>query len=128
MGRLDRTGACATFYSLQMDPSRIVPPGQSNVDPWKTDIDPVAFAVDRVICHATWIAANLHGFVQLRQSDPTLAEQELRYLAHSSEALERHAERLRQLLLAGYTINPSKRLPPGLDEIPIRDFGTRSDL
>jgi len=67
--------------------------------------------------------------------DPETAERELGYLAHSTQEARGHIARLVELLLAGYTIDSSKRLPRGLARLaesgaaapdPARDGGSGS--
>ncbi|HYE62127.1 MAG TPA: hypothetical protein VD997_09030 [Phycisphaerales bacterium] len=94
----------------------VPPPGESPIDPQRTDIDPVAFALSRTLCHLVWIDEHASDFARTRTSDPAHAEQELRYLLDSIPHALKHARRLRDLLLAGQTIDPAKTLPSGLAE------------
>lgn len=97
-----------------MDRGSVLPPGESPIDAAVKDIDPVAFALDRVRTYLDWIEEHRASFEVARESDPETAEQELGYLAHSTREARRHMARLVELLLAGYTIDPSRRLPRGL--------------
>lgn len=92
----------------------VTPPGASPIDPRAKDIDPVAFALERVQTFLAWIEEHRASFEAARGSDPETAERELRYLAHSTDETKKHMARLVELLLAGYTINPALRLPRNL--------------
>jgi hypothetical protein len=100
-----------------MNSDKVVPPGESPNDPAVKDIDAVAFALDRVRTYLVWIDEHRASFEATRHSNPDTAERELLNLAHSTEEAQIHMARLVELLLAGYTIDPSKRLPRGLEEI-----------
>src|SRR6476659_1262939 len=97
-----------------MDTDRVLPPGENPDDPAVKDIDAVAFALDRVRTYLVWIDEHRASFEATRTSDPEAAECELGNLAHATEEARKHMERLVELLLAGYGIDPSKRLPRGL--------------
>lgn len=97
-----------------MDADKVAPPGQSPIDPFVKDIDPVAFALNRTRTLLAWIDEHRASFEAARGSDPETAERELRYLAQSTEDARKYMARLVELLLAGYTIDPAKRLPRGL--------------
>lgn len=96
-----------------MNPDDILPPGQSPLDPSDRDIDAVAFALERVRTYLAWIDEHRGSFEALRESDPENAEHELSHLAHATSEARGHVGRLVELLLAGYNIDPSKRLPRG---------------
>jgi hypothetical protein len=100
-----------------MATDNVTPPGESPIDPCVKDIDPVAFALERVHTLLAWIEEHRAGFEAARGSDPETAERELRYLAQSTDEARKHMARLVELLLAGYAINPARRLP--------RNLGTR---
>lgn len=97
-----------------MDRSSVTPPGESPIDPAVKDIDPVAFALDRARTYLHWIEEHRASFEAARESDPKAAERELDNLAHSTHEARLYLARLVELLLAGYTIDASKRLPRGL--------------
>lgn len=99
-----------------MQPIDVPLPGEGQHDPGIKDLDAIGFALLRTICHVIWIDEHLRDFLQSRGAEPERAEQELRHLAGSVAQLKPHVERLRQLLVAGYTIDPAKELPEGLDE------------
>jgi uncharacterized protein (DUF1778 family) len=120
---------------LVVDRSSVTPPGESPIDPAVKDIDPVAFALDRARTYLHWIDEHRASFEAARGSDPETAERELGYLAHSTQEARGHIARLVELLLAGYTIDSSKRLPRGLARLaesgaaapdPARDGGSGS--
>ncbi len=90
------------------------PPGQHGCDPYKQDIDPIAFALARLQVHLLWIGEHRTSFEKIRTTDPTGAESELGFLRGSTEEALTHLQRLTELLLAGYTIDPNKRLPRSL--------------
>ena len=93
---------------------KILPPGQHPYDPSKSDIDAIGFALERLQTMLTWIEEHRASFEKDRESDPACAEKELRYLADTTKQAMRHFLRLTELLLAGYTFDPNKRLPKGL--------------
>lgn len=97
-----------------MDNREILPPGQHPFDPSVQDIDPIGFALSRLQTFLLWIDEHRASFEQLRNTDPASAERELRYLADATQQASTHLARLTELLLAGYTIDPGKRLPKGL--------------
>lgn len=96
------------------DSSGVAPPGAGPDDPAVGDIDAVAFALDRARTHLHWCEEHRAGFEAARATDPDAAERELLNLAHSTQEARRHMARLAELLLAGYTVDPAKRLPRGL--------------
>jgi hypothetical protein len=89
----------------------VPPPGEHQHDPYVKDIDAVGFALERVVTHLQWIDEHLATFLATRETDPKLAERELDYLADSLNHARRNAARLTALVLAGYGIDPSKRIP-----------------
>ena len=99
-----------------MDGGQLLPPGQHPFDPSKPDIDPIAFALERVQTFLLWIEEHRAAFEEYRHTDRTSAERELRYLENSTDQAVAHLERLKELLLAGYAIDPTKRLPKGLKD------------
>ena len=100
-----------------MNNEKVLPPGESPHDSAVKDIDAVAFALDRVRTFLAWIDEHRASFEVARGSDAETAERELRYLDHSTQEARRHMARLVELLLAGYTIDPTKRLPRDLQRI-----------
>lgn len=92
-------------------------PGESPLDPYVRDIDPVAFALSHVRTSLIWIEEHRALFEATRSSDPETAERELRYLAQCTHDALRHIGRLTELMLAGYKIDPAKRLPRDLARI-----------
>lgn len=100
-----------------MERDKVLPPGKSPNDPAATDIDPVAFALDRARVYLHWCEEHRASFEAARFSDPEIAERELGNLAHSIQEARKYMARLVELLLAGYTINPSKRLPRDLKKV-----------
>ena len=95
--------------------SSVMPPGESDIDPAVKDIDPIAYAMDRVRTYLAWIDEHRASFELYRESDLEAAERELRNLSYCTRDARAHMARLVELLLAGYTINPSKRLPRDLE-------------
>jgi hypothetical protein len=75
--------------------------------------DPVACQLERLHTFLSWIHEHRASFEKQRHLQPELAEAELRYLAHSTEEAKRHLAKLTQMLLAGQTIDCTKRLPRG---------------
>jgi hypothetical protein len=97
-----------------MDNPNVLPPGDGPLDPHVRDIDPVAFSLGKVRTFLRWIDEHRASFEAARASDPDTAERELGFLAHATGEALTHVGRLTELLLAGYTIDPSKRLPRDL--------------
>src|SRR5262249_44944163 len=91
----------------------ILPPGQHPFDPSRQDIDPIGFALERLQTLLIWIDEHRSSFEQLRHSDPG-AENELDCLKNASKQAVLHLQRLTELLLAGYAIDPHKHLPKEL--------------
>jgi hypothetical protein len=91
-----------------------LPPGDHPYDPIKKDLDPLAFALDRVQTHLIWILEHRATFEKLRHSDREVAESELSNLRDSTVQGMIYLQRLSELILAGYTIDSSKRLPESL--------------
>jgi hypothetical protein len=97
-----------------MDPADVLPPGKDPRDPYKSDIDAVGFALDRLWTMLLWASEHRASFLAYRESDPAAAEVELAYLANVIEQGWMHVGRLSELILAGYTVDPNKRLPKDL--------------
>jgi hypothetical protein len=93
---------------------RILPPGQHPYDPIKKDLDPIGFALERVQTFLVWIDEHRASFEEARDSDREVAEAELHNLRHATAQGMIHLQRLSELLLAGYTFDPGKRLPDSL--------------
>jgi hypothetical protein len=96
---------------------RVVPPGEDRLDPYVKDIDQVAFALGRVGTLLAWIDEHRASFEATRASDPEEAEGELSNLADATRQARAYQARLVELILAGYTIDPAKRLPKGLRRV-----------
>ena len=99
-----------------MDKPVILPPGQHPDDPSNKDIDAVAYGLERVQTFLLWIDEHRSSFEKVRNSDPASAETELRYVEDSTKQALSHLQRLIELLLAGYTVDPNKLLPKGLSQ------------
>jgi hypothetical protein len=97
-----------------MEKNEVLPPGQHPQDPWKKEIDPVAFGLSRLLAYLMWVEEHRASFEHYRNSDSESAERELDYLKHSTMQALQHLQRLAELLLAGFVIDPNKRLPRGL--------------
>ena len=97
-----------------MEKRDILPPGKHPVDPRSAQVDPVAFALERIQTCLMWIEEHRSSFEKDRSSNPESAESELGYMKGSAEQAVLHLQRLTELLLAGYTIDPNKTLPKGL--------------
>jgi hypothetical protein len=95
--------------------SEILLPGQHPYDPVKEDLDPVGFALSRVQTLLVWIDEHRASFEKARNTDPETAESELCNLRVSTRDAMIYLQRLSELILAGYTIDPKKRLPESLD-------------
>ena len=94
---------------------KYLPPGEHPLDPLKAEIDVLLFSVGRLKTHIVWADEYFSTFKKLRHDEPEAAEQELVYLSESLEDARRHLKRLTQLLLDGATIDPTKKIPSGLD-------------
>jgi hypothetical protein len=94
-----------------MDKADVLPPGQHPNDPYKKDIDPVAFALRKVATMLFWIEEHRSSFEHLRNSDPANAERELDNLRDATKQAVVGLHRFIELYLAGYSIDPNKRLP-----------------
>jgi hypothetical protein len=97
-----------------MERREIRPPGQHPTEMHKKDIDAIAFALDKLRTFLFWIDEHRSSFEANRTTDPENAESGLHNLRDSTEQAMVHLQRLTELLLAGYTIDPNKRLPKGL--------------
>jgi hypothetical protein len=97
-----------------MKPNNVLPPGQHAYDPSKKEVDAIGFALQRLQAHLTSVEEHRASFEKYRKTDDVAAQQELFGLTHSTKEALRHFLRLAELLLAGYTLDPSKRLPKGL--------------
>jgi hypothetical protein len=91
-----------------------LPPGHHPHDPVKKDLDPIGFALERVQTFLVWIGEHRATFESYRDTDPELAQSELSNLRDATMQGMVHLQRLSELLLAGYTIDPGKRLPESL--------------
>jgi hypothetical protein len=96
------------------EPRCPLPPGQHPYDPVKKDLDPVGFALDRVQTFLVWIDEHRATFEKARDTDKEVAEAELSNLRDSTRQGMIYLQRLSELLLAGYAIDPGKRLPESL--------------
>ena len=85
-------------------------PGEHPLDPVEKDMDPVAFALANVQLHLTWIEEHRRSFEEARIINKVGAERELEYLRDSSAQARWHLQRLKELLLAGLSIDPNKRV------------------
>lgn len=93
----------------------ILPPGKHPSDPNRKDIDSIGFALVHTQELLRWIAEHHASSEMLRESDPVEAKRERYYLEDSIRQAAVHLQRLTELLLAGYTINPNLRLPRQLE-------------
>lgn len=94
-----------------IDRNNIPPPGFAPTDPADKSLDSIAFALDRVRVYLIWIEEHRASFEADRHTDPENAERELGFLQHSTASAREYMGRLLELLLAGYSIDFSKRLP-----------------
>ncbi len=114
-------------YNRLMDKNDILPPGQHPSDPSKPEIDPIGYSLDRLQTNLIWIDEHRSSFEQLRHTNPDDAENELRYLRDAAQQALTHLQRLMELVLTGYTVDPNKRLPQTLIDQPdfLRSYLTR---
>ena len=101
----------------QTNKSIVLPPGSHPCDPYKSEIDAVAFALDRLHAHLNWITEHHSGLLAARGTDNEVADRELAYLGQSTEEATKHVARLIELLLAGYAIDPNKNMPDDLERL-----------
>lgn len=97
-----------------MDNHMILPLGQDPLDPLRENIDPIGFFLERLQTLLLWMEEHRSSFEELRNSDKEDAESELRNLKNATEQAALYLQRLTELLLAGGTIDPGKRLPKDL--------------
>ena len=96
------------------DSNLIMPPGEHPYDPVKKDLDPIGFALYRVQTFLVWIDEHRATFEKIRFADVEGAERELSYLRDSTLQGMIHLQRLSELLLSGFAVDPNKRLPESL--------------
>lgn len=89
----------------------VAPPGESPLDPKLKDIDPLAFALERVHTMLVWIDEHRSSFEAARTSNPEQAERELGFLADATQQARNHHNRAVELILSGYVIDRGKRQP-----------------
>jgi hypothetical protein len=97
-----------------MDDREILPPGHHPRDSRRPDADQIGHALERLQTFLIWIDEHRASFEKERATDPQGAEAELRNLQDSTEQAVLHLQRLTELVLAGYTIDPDKKSPNGL--------------
>lgn len=95
-----------------MERSKILPPGQRPRDSRNPDANQVAHARERLQTWLQWIDEHRGSFEKERDTAPTCAENELRYLRYSTDQAALHLDRLMELLLAGYTFLMVHEFPP----------------
>lgn len=93
----------------------VVPPGQHPSDPANdVELDAFLFSVERIQCHLCWIderAAVIDASNELKSA--AMAD-ELKSIQESTEKATSSLKRLVQLILAGYSFDPGKKIPNGL--------------
>ena len=94
--------------------SDVLPPGQHRYDPMKRDLDPVGFALHRVQTLLVWIEEHRASLEKALYTDAKTAASELSNLRVATRDAMIHLQRLSELILAGNTVNPDKRLPESL--------------
>ena len=94
--------------------SDILPPGQHRYDPIKRDLDPLGFALHRVQTLLVWIEEHRASLEKALYTDAETVDSELSNLRVATRDAMIHLQRLSELILAGYTVNPEKRLPESL--------------
>lgn len=82
------------------------------MDEPQADIDPVARHLERLQCFLRWIEE--HRTSAVKHTDPAAVEAEMDYLQASILLARMHLDSLKELLLAGGSIDPGKALPRGL--------------
>lgn len=100
-----------------MESSEFLPPGKHPDDP-PPDTDPIARHVQQIKGNLVWIDQYRLNIEHYLRTDPPEAERELVYLRDATKAALKHMRRLTQLLLAGYTIDPKKKIPRDLELPP----------
>jgi hypothetical protein len=94
--------------------SEILPPGQHRYDPIKRDLDPVGFALHRVQTLLVWIEEHRASLETALYTDAETVASELSNLRVATRDAMIHLQRLSELILAGYSVDPDKRLPEPL--------------
>jgi hypothetical protein len=107
-------GSSGEVRSTHIEASPPSPPGKHPCDPVKKDLDPVGFALSRAQTFLVWIDEHRAAFEKARDTDPEAAESELSNLRDATEQGLLYMQRLSELILGGYAIDPSKRLPDSL--------------
>lgn len=97
-----------------MHNKEILPPGKDPGDP-PVGIDAIAGHLERIKTNLVWIDQYRLNVEQLRSVNPAKAESELSYLKHATDEAIKHLKRLTELLLAGYTVDNTKRIPKNLE-------------
>ena len=97
-----------------METNKVLPPGEHPFDTRRPNTDQVGYALERLQTFLLWIDEHRASFEKERDTDPQGANAELRNLQDSAEQASLHLQRLTELLLAGYSLNPDKELPKGL--------------
>jgi hypothetical protein len=89
-------------------PTKFSPPGsgQGSHDQWKDSMPPVDFQLERLYTYIDWSRGTLAAFHIQRESNPELAEMELKYLEGDLNSAIAHLTRLHELLVAGYQATP----------------------
>lgn len=98
------------------NPPDVPTPRQNPPDPANPDIDPLGFALSRLQCHLLWIGEYHTKFLKQRHTNAARAEQELAYLTNAIARASQHLTRRTELILAGYTFDPTKKNPMAADK------------
>jgi hypothetical protein len=99
---------------MHFNNEQIAPPGQHPYDPPKADVDPVAYALERLQTYLIWIEEHRASYEKVRNENPNDADNEMNCLKDAIEQAIMHLQRLTELILAGHGLDSKKNLPKGL--------------
>lgn len=100
--------------TMNSETEDVLPPGQAPCDPSAKNLDAIGFALALTRQRLLWIAEYLADFKDHRDTHVERAEAALNKIEDSVREGREHLDRLIDLLLAGYNIDPNKRLHPDL--------------
>jgi hypothetical protein len=96
----------------------LLPPGSDPIDPSGADIDPIGFSLERLQTFLIWIEQHRSAIEMTIEPHQRCAISEMDNLKDASYRAILHFQRLSELILNGYSIDKSKRMPKGLYSDP----------
>ena len=97
--------------SMAIDTENVIPPGQHPNDPANREIDPIAYALKKLQTYMFWLGEHASSYEKYHSVDSSKAENELNCLKDAYEQAILYLQRLTELLIGGYQIDPQKVLP-----------------